>query len=260
MRPFMFGLALVAVMATTGCKKKDPEVAADPTPAAEPGAPVFVDLGDEDEDEEDMMGSELMQATAECGNLRRLEPAAMMGKLSDGEIRCLSKTLNDSDRQTHKDKLSRVLMADAYAKKNDDRWEAIVRRHLTDIDRSDPDLCYKFSIFMSKKGPKSADEVMKWADVALENKHIWDGPQYVKRVSSLYKIKAVSALKKWQWMEEEFLKTPSEDLGGGKEDARNQAKTLAREWLGYLKSASLDQDKAMQVCVMAAGTDQFCQI
>jgi len=247
-------------MGTTGCKKKTPEAAADPTPTAEPGAPVFIDLGSDDEDEEDLMGSELMQATADCGNLRRLEPAAMMGKLTDGEIRCLSKTLIDSERQTHKDKLSRVLMADAYAKKNDDRWETIVRRHLNDIDRSDPDLCYKFSVFMSKKGPQSADEVMKWADVALENKHVWDGSQYVKRVSSLYKVKAVAALRKWEWMEEEYLKAPSEQATKGKEDARNEAKTLAREWLGYLKSASLDQSAAMQVCVSAAGTDAFCQI
>ena len=59
------------------------------------------------------MGSELMMATARCGDLVALEPAAMMGKLKDGEIRCLDEQLRDAEKQTVKDKISRVLMADA---------------------------------------------------------------------------------------------------------------------------------------------------
>ena len=265
MRLFVISLAVVVSLGGTACKKKAAEPVAEPTPASD--APVFVDLSmDEEEDmEEDMMGSELMAEAAECGNLRKLEPKAMMGKLADGEIRCLDRTLKDSEKQTYKDKVSRVLMADAYAKKNDDRWEAIVRRHLDHIDRSDPDLCYKFSTFMYKKvaskGPDAADEVMKWAGVALENKQQWTGDTYVRRVSNLYKIKALAAFKKWEWLENKSKKIPTDtSLAKDRDDARNEAKNLAREWLAYTKEAGLDQTTATDVCVSAAGTSDFCQL
>lgn len=267
-------LALACALALSlgaGCKKNSsPEAAADDGAAeASSGAgdaPVFVDLSlDEEEDlEEDMMGAELMMAEAECSNLRKLEPKAMMGKLSDPEIRCLDRTLREAEKQTFKDKLSRVLMADAYAKKNDDRWETIVRRHLNDIDRSDPDLCYKFATFMlkrvPKKGPDAADEVMKWADIALENKQQWTGDTYVKRVSTLYRVKATAAFKKWEWLETEFKEEPTDELSKEKENARNEAKNLAREWLAYSKEAGVDGSLANQMCVSAAGTEDFCQI
>jgi len=263
-------LALVFALSLglgTACKKKPAEAAADTSEdTGASDAPVFVDLSLEEEEdlEEDMMGSELMIAEGDCSNLRKLEPKAMMGKLSDGEIRCLDRSLRESEKQTTKDKLSRVLMADAYAKQNDDRWETIVRRHLNDIDRSDPDLCYKFSTFMlkrvPKKGPPAADEVMKWADVALENKQQWSGDTYVKRVSTLYRVKATAAFKKWEWLENEFKEKPSEELSKSKEEARNEAKNLAREWLAYAKEAGLDGSLANQMCVSAAGTSDFCDI
>lgn len=265
MRLSVIALAAVVLVGATACRKQAAEAPVEATPAVS-DAPVFVDLSmDDEEDEDDMMGSELMAEAAECGNLRKLEPKAMMGKLGDGEIRCLDKTLRESEKQTYKDKVSRVLMADAYAKKNDDRWEAIVRRHLNDIDRSDPDLCYKFSTFMYKKvaskGPDASDEVMKWAGVALENKQQWTGNTYVKRVSNLYKIKALAAFKKWEWLENKSKELPTDSsLSKDRDDARNEAKNLAREWLAYAKEAGLDQTAANDVCVSAAGTTDFCRL
>lgn len=261
----VLALGLVLALGVGGCKKKPVDNATTDT-GSNPDEPVFVDLSmDEDEDlEGDLMGSELMVQDAECGNLRKLEPKSMMGKLSDPEIRCLDKSLRESDTQTYKDKVSRVLMADAYAKQNNDRWETIVRRHLNEIDRSDPDLCYKFSTFMFKKvatkGPDAADEVMKWADVALENKQVWQGDQYVNRVSRLYKVKALAAFKKWEWLENEYNEKPGEQVGKDREVARNEAKNLAREWLAYAAEAGLDQQEPNDLCVSAAGTQDFCNI
>ncbi|TVQ89950.1 MAG: hypothetical protein EA397_13395 [Deltaproteobacteria bacterium] len=268
MRSVVFVASLSLVFALSGCKKGAPEKVADSDAStSDADAPAFVDLSlmDDDEDLDDLMGSELnVPVEEECGQLRRLEPKAMMGKLTDGEIRCLDRTLRESDRQTYKNKVSRVLMADAFAKKNDDRWEAVVRRHLNDIDRSDPDLCYKFAAFMAKrvtnKGPDAADEVMKWADVALENKQVWSGDAYVKRVHNLYKIKAVAAYQKWEWLEAKFKKDPTAEVSKAREESRNEAKNLAREWLAYAKDAGLDQADAYNRCVSAAGTSEFCQI
>jgi hypothetical protein len=212
-----------------------------------------------DDEEAALDVDELKAATQPCGDLLALEPAAMMGKLKDPQIRCLDESLRAADRQTVKDKISRVLMADAYAKGDLNRWEAVVQRHLDQIDRSDPDLCYKYALYVLNSAPADRmDEAMKWADVALDNRSVWSGDVYVQRVYSLYKLKAMAAQKKWAWLEAEYVKTPTEEADSAKEEARNLTKTLSREWLEYARSAGKDTTLAMQMCTSAAGTEEFC--
>lgn len=217
---------------------------------------VNIDLNEEDED---TFAAEIMQATAKCGNLVALEPSAMMGKLKDPEVRCLEDSIKDADKQTVKDKVSRVLMADSWAKGDQARWEALVRRHLNEIDRSDPDLCYKFAKFLSEKGPEYAEECTHWAEVALENKSQWSGDTFVSRVNALYKMRAVAAQRRWEWLEKKYIAKPDETLGQDKDKARNDAKTMSREWLEYAKQSGKDTTMAMQMCVSAAGTEDFCK-
>lgn len=252
-------LMVLAVLLLVGCPKgkhKPDEPVTDEITAGG-----FVDLGeDTDADLDDLMGSELMRATAQCGDLVQLEPSAMMGTLNDGEIRCLDEQLRNAERQTIRDKISRVLMNDAWAKGDRNRWETIARRHLEDIDRSDPNLCYKFSKHLvTSRGPEHSDEVQHWADIALENRSYWEGDTYVRNVYSLYKIKALASQKKWQWKEEEYLKAPSEEANEARIEARNELKTNAREWLEYARSAGKDPTIALQLCISAAGTEEFCQ-
>lgn len=241
----------------TGCPKNGNTTTTPDAGASSEAGTQFVVIPDDDYEDPEII--ELQQFTAECGNLKKLEPSAMMGRLDDAQIRCLDKALRESEKQTHKDKLSRVLMADAWAKGNTNRWETIVRRHLNDIDRSDPDLCYKFSRYLFKKGPPHADETMRWADMALENRTQWKGDQHVARVYNLYKIKAVASTNKWRWQEEKFVKAPTEDLRKEKTETRNQAKTLAREWLEYARSSGKDDTVAEELCESAAGTKDFCE-
>lgn len=250
----LLALALVAI---AGCKKK-PEIQSSADDVQTDGF-VEIDLG-ADEEIDDLMGSELMQATARCGDLVALEPAAMMGKLNDGQIRCLDDTLRASEKQTVKDKLSRVLMADAWAKGDQHRWEGIVRRHLNEIDRSDADLCFKFSKYLSEQGAERSDETLHWAEMALENRTQWTGDTHISRVNALYKIRAVASQRKWTWMEEKYVLEPTEAVSTERDRARNDAKTLAREWLEYAKNSGKDYTMAMQLCVSAAGTSGFCAI
>src|SRR5690606_16230954 len=160
------------------------------------GGFIEISLDEEEEALDELFGSELMVATAKCGDLVRLEPSAMMGKLKDAEIRCLDQSLREAERQTVKDKISRVLLADAWAKGDSHRWEGIARRHLEEIDRSDPDMCYKFAVYLLERPADYMDETMKWADVALDNRTRWTGELHVKRVYALYKVKGMAAQKK----------------------------------------------------------------
>ena len=253
---------IAALVLTAGCGKK--KVA---TPVGGGGgstdfaASGFVDFDFEEEEEalEDLMGSELEVINAECGNMFELEPLALNGMLSDPQIRCLEERLKESQRQTAKNKLSIVVMTDAWIKGDEHRWEGITRRHLEEIDRSNPDLCYKFAYILSKSTPDKMDEAMKWADVALDNRSRWEGDAHVKRVYTLYKIKSVSAQRKWEWLEQKYSKDPSEDLLQEKEEARNLTKTMAREWLEYARQAEQDETVPYNLCVSSAGTSEYCE-
>jgi hypothetical protein len=246
----------MALSLGAGCGKKKPAQTTDVETI--PQGFVDIDLTDEEQELEDLMAIELSVAIAPCGDLVRLEPNALMGRLKDAEIRCLDKMMRESEKQTVKKKVSLVLMKDAWAKKDLHRWEGVVRRHLSEIDRSDPALCYQFANHLSKKGPDYMDECIKWADVALENRSVWEGDDFVQHVFSLRKMKAVAAHKNWRWLAEKYTLDPTEELDQRQQEARNRTKTLAREWLDYAREAEQDITNAYQLCISAAGTDGFC--
>ena len=192
-----------------------------------------------------------------CDNLVRLEPMAMMGKLSDGQISCLDTAVKGDAKQTDRNKTSRLLMANYWAKGDKSAWEKQVKFHLDEIDKSDPDLSYKYSQHLARKG--SANGAIKWADVALERRSVWTGNTYVSRVFNLYKIKAAAAQSLWQRAENAHASTPSDQTKADTEKYRNQTKVFAREWYDYAKEAGKDPSNAMSLCMAAAGTREYCE-
>jgi hypothetical protein len=247
------GLANVA-----GKKPKEPK--------PEPGESGFgsgfieIDLADE-EAALDAAAMEEYQATAaDCGDLKALETNAMLGQLSDPQIRCLEEALKEAERQTVKDKINRVLLNDAWSKGDEHRWEAIAQRHVTEINRSDPDMCYRLAYYLVDRGPERMDEAIKWADTALENRSYWEGETYVKRVYSLYKYRTLAGEKKWRALEEEFVRTPTDEVSEKAKKARDDYKTMAREWLDYAREAGKDLTLPLKHCGSAAGTGDFCSV
>lgn len=257
MRGVFVFVALVAVVA---CGGKQKQVVPQIINTEDDFSPGFIDLTI-DLDDEAFSGSELMIASAECDNLVALEPTALMGKLSEGEVRCLERMYDQVDRQTHKKKISLLLMADSWTKGDRHRWETIVRRHLVELDQSDPDLCYKFAIHLGQQGPEAAQETLKWVDRALENRSRFPaGDTTVSRVYGLLKLKSQASAKYWAWLEEQFILKPSEELEGERDKARGSAKTHAREWLEYARSAGRDDTVAYQMCVSADGSAEYCEV
>lgn len=256
MRPVLVALLLALALPAEASKKKPPRAGSQAGDYA--GGFVEIDFGDEDLLLEELGGSELAKMASGCGELLKLETAAIIGQLSATQIRCLDELLREAERQTFKDKISRVLLNDAWAKGDEHRWEGIARRHLETIDRSDPDMCYKFAYYLAERGPDKADEAMRWADIALDNRSIWEGDLYVRRVYALMQIRAVAAEKKWAYLEKEYIRAPSEAKQNEANEARNEAKTLAREWLEYAKGSQTEAELPRQLCMAAAGTTDFC--
>src|SRR5690606_26170961 len=138
------------------------------------------------------------------------------------------------------DKISRVLMVNAFAKGDKATWERLVKRHLDEIDQSDPELCYKYAVHLSKSGPSRANGVIRWANTALDNRTVWQGDTYTSRVYTLYKLRAAAAQQLWQSAEKAHASEPTDATRKKAEDYRSQTKVLAREWYEYAKVAGKD--------------------
>ncbi len=195
-----------------------------------------------------------------CTDLVKLEPQAMLGQLRPGQQKCIEGRIASEGAQTMKDKLSRVLIANAEGKGDKAEWERLVKRHLEELDRSDPNMCFKYATQLSRGGVGRATGVIRWADYALENKQAWSGATYTKRVYDLYRMKTEAANKLWADAEETFATKEHTDENEGKAAKwRGTTKDFAREWLDYAKASSQDTKNAMAICVSAAGNKTFCE-
>ena len=197
-----------------------------------------------------------------CSNLRLLEPQALVGRLRTGQVGCLEERIATTSSQTGRGDISLVLMNNAEASRNMGEWERLVRRHLEEIDRSDPDICFKYARHLSLSGSVSRSYgVIKWAEYALENKSNWTGNTFKTRVYALYQMRAQAASRIWEQAKRDLINASSnrDELATKEEQARGRAKTFAREWLDYARASGQPTSVPMELCSTAAGTREYCQ-
>jgi hypothetical protein len=187
--------------------------------------------------------------------LVELEGAASRGALGSTQIACLEESYARATEQTTKGKISRVLLVDAYVS-DTARWAQLVSRHLTEVDQSDPDIAYLYALYLYHHDPSShRAEVLRWSEVALDRKAAWTGKVYTARVNALLQVRALTALASWKAAEDAAVRDPA--VRGAATEARNETKTLAREWLDFARSAGRDTRSALALCV-SAGSAAAC--
>ncbi len=196
-------------------------------------------------------------APKDCDDLVALEAPAMMGQLGPDRRKCLESAIGPSS-QTTKNKISRVLIVNAEASGDRKEWERLMKRHLEKIDRSDPDLCFKYAIHLSRGGAGRASGVIRWADYALENKQQWSGNTYKKRVYALYKLRAQASNKLWQSAEKKYVEDRNDENEAKVGRYRGTTKDYSREWLDYARASGQDQKSPLALCVSASGSTEFC--
>lgn len=187
-----------------------------------------------------------------------LEAEASKGALSQAQKDCLEKAYTGAKEQTTKDKISRVLLVNAYAY-NTKYWAKLVQRHLDEVDRSDPDIAYLYAFYLFNNNKASAEDVIKWTEVALERRDTWTGNVYVSRVYGLMRLRAVAANAVWQAGEESRAGGAQTDLARVEED-RNRTKTFAREWVDFAKVAGRNPTEALQLCLTATAQSKACGV
>jgi hypothetical protein len=197
-------------------------------------------------------------STAGCQDLLALQPAAAAGLLDGAALECLERRVDTEPSQTGRDKLSRVLLVNADARGDELEWARLAARHLETIDRSDPDLCLKFALVLSRGDLEDAPDVLRWSDIGLENKHRWTGPTFIARVYALYRLRAEAAARIWTEAEIERVADPSSVDPDDLALMRGRAKDYSREWLDYARESAQPTERAQQLCESAAGTASFC--
>lgn len=199
-------------------------------------------------------------AEESCDDLVGLEPAAMTGALSTGQVACLERRVRTERLQTAKEKASLVLIANHEAARDLASWARTVEQHLDLISRGDPRLVMKYAVYLfTADAVGRGEDAIHWADVALENKQRWVGAEHVRNVGALLRLRAEASYKLWTVADATYRRSRAEEDEWASEEWRGLAKDYAREWLDFLRAAGQDPDMAMQLCVSAAGTADFCR-
>ena len=184
----------------------------------------------------------------------------MLGQLGVANRKCLDGRLAAASKLTDKDKISRVLLADAKARDDKPDWERLMKRHLETIDRSDPNMALVFAIFLHKRGVGKATQVIKWSDYALENKAKWSGAAHTRNVYYLHQLKSEAASRLWKRAEKRFVKDRNEKNEAKANKYRSMAKQSSRAWLDYAKASGKDTSRPLSACVSASGNTEFCPL
>lgn len=162
--------------------------------------------------------------------------------------------------QTTKDKISRVLLVNAYAY-NTKTWAKLVERHLEEVDRSDPDIAYLYAFYLYNNNKAQSDAVIDWTQVALERKDTWTGDVYVSRVYGLMRLRAVAANAVWEGIEQERTANGSSpEILERIDQARNRTKSFAREWVDFAKVSGRSVEEPLQLCLSAATAARACGV
>ncbi len=172
-----------------------------------------------------------------------LEASAGQGALLQQQLDCLEAAYQEASVQTTKDKISRVMLVNAYAYKTE-WWAQLVQRHLEEVDRSDPNIAYLYAFYLFNRDDADYEAVIQWADVALERRQVWTGTLYTHRSYKLLEARTYAAYKVWE---------AAEDSGSAEaETQRNRTKTYSREWLDFARSSGKPTATAEEFCVQVA--------
>ncbi len=197
-------------------------------------------------------------ASAACTNyasepkrLVDLESAASKGALDDVAVACLETAYAASREQVTKGKISRVLLVNAYAT-DTAQWALLVRRHLDEVDQSDPDVSYLYAFYLYNHGTPPAD-VIHWSDVGLERRQVWTGAVHVSRVTGLLRLRTLAAMTEWKALS--LRATDEAAVRPLAEEARVKTKTFAREWLDFAREAGRDTQQPTEICLSAASAE-----
>lgn len=190
--------------------------------------------------------------------LKIVEPKALSGSLSEDEIECLEDGFAKAEKQTDRSKISRVLVANAMVNDTDE-WMRLVKRHLDEVEQSDPDISYLYATHLYNQKKPDYPGVIRYADLAYERRaDRWEGRTFTVRSHHLLRLRALARLQLWEQAESAAVGKGDDDaLRAKAEKLKVQAHSAAREWLDFDRASELSWLEAGHLCV-ATGSEAAC--
>lgn len=188
--------------------------------------------------------------------LQPLEPLALAGSLEEQQITCLELGYLNAKTQTDKGKISRVLMANAYVS-NTVEWARLVKRHLDEVEQSDPDITYLYANYLFNKAEPDYRGTVRFADLAYERRaDSWEGDTFTIRSHHLLRLRTFARIKLWEEGEKAAM-GGSEQAKTRAEELKTQAHASAREWLDFDRVSRESWLRAAEACI-STGNEQAC--
>jgi hypothetical protein len=183
--------------------------------------------------------------------LVHFEAKAIRGALAPAEVDCLEIGYHKAALQTDKAKISRVLLANAYVT-NTEQWAVLVRRHLDEVEQSDPDISYLYAMYLFNRERPDFSGAYRYAELAWERRaDRWEGQTYTTRAHNLLRLRAIATLKLWESAEKSAV-GKSAQAREAADSLRLRTETVAREWLDFDKASELSWMEAAEVCISAS--------
>ncbi len=180
----------------------------------------------------------------DCTDLSRFEPTAMLGKLTPADVVCLEKKYEED--AASRPPVSALLITNAYSKGDTSDWARLLRRHFQDVGTDDPNLTFKYAVYLGKRGAADAEQVIVWADLTLTHRDAWTGDTLTSRVYALHALRAKAGRALWQAAVDAqgVNAVPPEAIAS----ARARMLGLAREWGAVALPAGKAAGQAEQLC------------
>ncbi len=187
-------------------------------------------------------------AAAQCDDVAALKKPAALGQFDDATIVCLEKALAADGSMTRRESLSKLLIANAFGKNDNEAWARHVRNHLETVNTSDCDLMYKYGHHLLKHDKPT--EAVKWADSAEKNSYGWPEDDLADKLYELHRLKTRAL-----WAIYESL---AEEGGMKQRAALGQAQLASVEWIRYGHKNARDVSEALDFCIRTGWSKDRC--
>lgn len=185
---------------------------------------------------------------------------AKKGELSDKERVCLEISVQTIARRDDRELMSSVLIDDAYARDDRAKWAELSTRHLEEINPQDAGLSYRMALHSWAGSTGDPATTLMYVESALENRAIWTGEVYDKRVGELLGLRAAASQRLWRQMVDAAEQMDPEDAKRASRNARRRTFEAALEWYAFASDRGQPANSALKLCELASERDGACLV
>ena len=181
-----------------------------------------------------------IEGWAPCDDLVALEADAKKGRIDTDQRTCLRSKYRKP--QSAKPRILGILMDQADTDKDGKIWEELMAWHWNITGADDAMLAFRYAEFLVVKGSEQAENAMRWAKVALEQKDTLKGRSGRAAISKLHTLRVETAERILLNAKEEQKAHPSALHKQAIQEAKDRYDAAVVDYQAYCQSDDSCQD------------------